>query len=368
MNSNRKIEEYNIVRVIAVILVVISHATYYQIITEYGGIDYSLPANLLNINSMDEITLKVLNFFKSLLYTFHMPVFFALSGALFKNSLNNRRINNYKELIIKKSKRLLIPFVLVIFLYSTPIKYLSGYFIDSKNILKDILLGQVLLQGNNYLWFLPTLFFEFLIIWIVKDKINDKKKKIIFLISFAIINVFGNLIKINLISNILLYLIYFYIGYCFEEYRNEFNKEIDKNSRMNNLAKVIFIVSILIIFNLYYSISEGLLFKIIKYPLKLIMGVLGIYMVYLISYKLSKTTIVTNGVIKKINKCSFGIYLYSDPLNYLILYITYNIFGIHTFYTNPGIILIFFARISITFIVALNITSFIKKKNIKYIC
>ena len=97
------------------------------------------------------------------------------------------------------------------------------------------------------------------------------------------------------------------------------------------------------------------------------MAILGSYMVYLISYKLSKTKISDNFIIKKINECSFGIYLYSDPLNYLILYIVYNIFGINVFYTNPGIILIFLARAFITFFVALTITSFFRKKKIKYI-
>lgn len=172
----KKIEEYNIVRVIVVILVVISHCTYYQIITNYGGIDYSLPDSF-DITLIDKITRKILMFFTKFLYTFHMPLFFALSGALFKNSLTNGKISNFKDLIIQKSKRLLIPFIIIVLVFATSIKYLSGYFNNSENILKDIFLGQILLQGNNYLWFLPTLFFEFFAIYILKGKIDNKKGK-----------------------------------------------------------------------------------------------------------------------------------------------------------------------------------------------
>ena len=57
-----------------------------------------------------------------------------LSGALFENSINRKRIKNLKDLINQKSQRLLIPFIVTAVIYSTPIKYLSGYFVNSKNI------------------------------------------------------------------------------------------------------------------------------------------------------------------------------------------------------------------------------------------
>lgn len=366
MIQKKKIEEYNIVRVIAVLLVIISHCEYYKITTNYGEINYS-SAGVLNITFIDELTRKILTFFKNFLYTFHMPLFFALSGALFKNSLNNGKVNSFKELIIQKSERLLIPFIIIVLLFSTPIKYLSGYFSNSQNILKDIIVGQILLQGNNYLWFLPTLFFEFLVIYLIKEKINYKKCKTIFLIFFILMNIASPIIKITIIKNIFCYLIYFYIGYLFEDYRTEINQKIDKMNLINIIIKIIIITILLTIFNVY-DFNENISSKILKYTLKLFMAVLGTYMIYLISYKLSKTKISNNSIIRKINENSFGIYLYSDPLNYLILYIVYNIFGINVFYTNPGIILIFLTRLLITFFVSFAITSLLRKKKVKYIC
>lgn len=366
MSKSYKIEEYDLVRVIAVILVVISHCTYYQITTQYGGINYA-PNYALDTNFMDEITIKFLTLCKNILYTFHMPVFFALSGALFKNSIKKGKINKLKDILIQKAKRLLIPFIIIVVLFSTPIKYLSGYFNNSENLLKDIFVGQILLQGNNYLWFLPTLFFEFLIIGAIKGKINNKKEKKLFFIIFMLLNLLNPLIKLTIVKNIFYYLIYFYIGYCFEDNRIETNQRIDKKSLFNIVLKVISIIILLIAFNVY-DFKQNSILKIVKHILELFMGIIGTYMIYLIAYKLSKTNLSKNTRIQKISECSFGIYLYSDPLNYLILYITYNSFGIDGFYTNPGIIFIFFARVCITFFTAFAMTSLLRKKKIKYIC
>lgn len=354
------------VRVIAVILVVISHCTYYQITTKYGGINY-LPSYALNTNFLDESTIKLLTLCKNILYTFHMPVFFALSGALFKNSIERGKFNNLKDVLIQKSKRLLIPFIIIVLLFSTPIKYLSGYFSNSENLFKDIFMGQVLLQGNNYLWFLPTLFFEFLIIWIIKEKVKNKKGKSLFLLIFILVNLANPLVSITIIKNIFCYLIYFYIGYCFEDNRTKINQKIDKKSLFNIILEVVEILILLVVFNIY-DFKQSMIFKILKHMLMIFMGILGSYMIYLISYKLSKTNISRNSKIQRVNECSFGIYLYSDPLNYLILYIIYNNFGINIFYTNPGIVFIFFIRVFITFFIAFAITNLLKKKKIKYIC
>lgn len=363
-NKKNKIIEYNIVRVIAVILVLVSHCTYYRILTNYGGIDYNI-ADSIDVTFLDKITRKAFTFFKDFLYLFHMPLFFALSGALFKNSINNK-VKSAKELIVKKTKRLLIPFVIVIILFATPIKYLSNYFSNSSNILKDIFIGQILLQGNNYLWFLPTLFFNFIIIWLMRNKIENKNIKInmFFLI---LLNIVSPIIKIRILKEICCYLIYFYIGYCFEDYRTKFNEILNKKHFRRVCLEIILIIISLIVFNIC-DFKGNIYLKILKYILNLIMAFLGTYMIYLISYEISKTKISESHIVEKINEYSFGLYLYSDPLNYLILYIVHNIFGIAVFYTNPGIVLIFVARLLITFFAAWFITSFLRKKKVKYIC
>ena len=70
---------YDWVRLIATILVIIGHSTYYYIMTQYGGCDYTaftLP-KLSNFYRMAE-------YMVSIIYLFHMPLYMALSGALYR--------------------------------------------------------------------------------------------------------------------------------------------------------------------------------------------------------------------------------------------------------------------------------------------
>ena len=68
-------------RNLLVLLVVIGHATYYDIITPFGGIQYGMLMEKAGIQDtlFHSLTSELTNF----IYTFHMPVFIALSGSLF---------------------------------------------------------------------------------------------------------------------------------------------------------------------------------------------------------------------------------------------------------------------------------------------
>ncbi len=363
INKVKSIKEYDIIRVIAVILVVIGHCTYYKISSNYGGINYILDTK--SMSDIGKLIFKSLNLLTTVLYSFHMPLFFALSGALFKNSLNNNKYKNFRELIVKKSQRLLVPFLIVAIIYSVPIKYISGYYNGSQNVIKNIFIGQILLQGNTHLWFLPTLFCIFCISYIYKyilrNELEKLNKLIIFLILISL-NILSASIKIVLVKNVLFYLIYFYIGYCFEDIREEINNKI------NNLKKIVYLYLVLGIGILLVSLKIFDFSICIKMCLKIILALLEISITYIICYKLSKIDkIVENNRIKTINKFSFGIYLYSDPLNYYILLIVGNYF---TQYMNTtlGIITLFLARLLITFYVSVVITYILKKLKVKYIC
>ena len=97
--------EYDVLRVILVILVLVGHSIYYCVNTEYGGIEYGLKE--FNI-------FGILNNIFYYITIFHMPLFFALSGALFANSNLGKSKRNFKELVKNKFKRLIIPFIFII--------------------------------------------------------------------------------------------------------------------------------------------------------------------------------------------------------------------------------------------------------------
>ena len=92
---------YDWLRVVLVIFEVIGHATYLDIKTPFGSIYY---ATLMQGNGVDTSWFyKYANALTGFIYSFHMPVFIALSGCLFALKRYDLR-----SLVSKKFKRLLI--------------------------------------------------------------------------------------------------------------------------------------------------------------------------------------------------------------------------------------------------------------------
>ena len=97
---------------------------------------------------------------QAVIYTFHVPVFFLLSGIGF----NERE--NLKQFFIKKIRTLLLPYYIWGAIAVT-IYLLAGHLITDKEILtlKECLIGLLwgnaktqYMQFNLHLWFLPALF------------------------------------------------------------------------------------------------------------------------------------------------------------------------------------------------------------------
>ena len=88
--------------------------------------------------SFDENTL-----FK-IIYSFHMPVFIALSGCLFALKRYDLR-----SLVSKKFKRLLISFFVVWLAWNLPIKSFTGYY---NNVSVSGMFLQMIFPSCVYLW------------------------------------------------------------------------------------------------------------------------------------------------------------------------------------------------------------------------
>ena len=102
-----------------------------------------------------------------------MPLFMMLSGACF--SLTIHKVAGLKAFVSNKARRLLVPFLFTTLLLSVPLKYMSGYYTESANVLEDIVLGQFLLMGNSHLWFVASLFWIFLMYYGLHQKhLTDK--------------------------------------------------------------------------------------------------------------------------------------------------------------------------------------------------
>ena len=98
---------------------------------------------------------------RDFIYLFHMPLFFILSGYLFQfSSINN--INLFPGLIIKKIKRLIVPFLTVAAIFIL-VKIIIGSFLSLQHPVTLSSIRQLFINPSHsfapLLWFLYTLFF-----------------------------------------------------------------------------------------------------------------------------------------------------------------------------------------------------------------
>lgn len=100
------------------------------------------------------------------IYSFHMSLFFAASGFLYKS------VDNYFSYIRKKAQRLLIPYVFFCLAIIFIRMVLPGFTVEEASS-KELLLS-ILLYGGN-LWFLYVLFFIFLVFPLLDGIINKVK-------------------------------------------------------------------------------------------------------------------------------------------------------------------------------------------------
>lgn len=134
-------------RGIAIVLVVFGHSI----------ILYSSAWNIYTT----EWNVPVLDYLKSIINLIQMPLFFSLSGYVFRFSLEQHK---FFAIIKNKIRRILIPFLIFALAYLLPIRLIIGYHGYIGCSMWDIVISKIILGGDNgHLWYLPTLFLVFLI-------------------------------------------------------------------------------------------------------------------------------------------------------------------------------------------------------------
>ena len=351
INANKKVlyrqEDKDLLRIILVVLVVIGHGTYYDIVTKFGGINYGTMMS--NALIPDTIFHKITSILTSFIYTFHMPAFIALSGSLFSLKKNV----SMKEIIVKKAKRLLIPFLAVWFFWNLPIKYFSGYYAGVS--IKGMLL-QLIFPSCVYLWYLECLFFVFLIAsFICKLEIKKQIVAVTFCWCMGVV-LYKKLDQYHVLGDPLYYLLWFYLGYRLEN--------IIVWLKKHNVWKYSSILGAFLVVCVSFVID-----KIAKFPPFHFLSsyvICPFFMLIVLNYMVRHTKINSTAV-KKMSDYGMGIYLYAEPLNYLFLFAFYRLCGIEYFGLELGAAIIYFSRIIITPIIAIGITWILKRFNLKYL-
>ena len=280
--------------------------------------------------------------------TFHIQTFTMASGFLYfyLREVKNK-YNNSKEFILKKTKRLIIPFIFTCIFWVIPF---AVYYFHYD--LSQIFNRYVLMRQPNQLWFLIMLFLVFAIITLVykRIKISFIGLIIIYIFSITIGTALGHFnINFFQIDKAITYFLYFYFG----GYIYKFNKNIS--------IKQIIIISCLlpvIIITINYMSNSGLgllyYLSVLLQPVISLIEILIIYYICSIIAKKSKS-LFNNKIYTLLEENSFGIYLFHQQIIYFTITILNGI-------VHP--IIQTLLSFSISIIISLIICLLLKKKKI----
>lgn len=194
------------------------------------------------------------------IYSFHMPLFFIVSGFLVNKEYE------IKKFYFLKIKRLLIPYIFINIVDYIPRHIFPTLVNNSQNSIV-----RVMLYSGVATWFVYTLLMIFLIFPLIEKYIFKRDKHCVFLIILIIFNIVFQFeienIKIFTLNKVFFYLIYFYSGYVLKKfYAKIIEEKLLPNKWITIAAAIIFFF-----FNYRYasSVYTKILFPCIGFILAL---------------------------------------------------------------------------------------------------
>lgn len=304
-NENILMSNINLVRLVALILVVLGHSTAsYTKSWVYSA----------NVNS------SLYNFLSIYVSSFHLSVFVFASGLTYAyKQKSGHAYSSYLILIKKKLKRLILPYVFIGSLYMIPIGMLLNISRYNKSYL-DNLKGFILGYSNGHLWYLFMLFNVFLAYYFIEKKLNSRKNIII----VTIILIVGKIVSKQIpdffeINSMMNYLIVFHLGYCTYLYKYKISlltRNILGKHKVITLVSSILIISLILLIKSKVPYIYGVT-SCIYSIIDIIICIIGIVQVYSIVLIINKSKYLNYA--KRINKYNFNIYLLHEPIIFIIL-------------------------------------------------
>jgi len=297
---------YDWLRLIATIFVVIGHSTYLSIQTLHGGVAYELPVFLHGISQAP--LFYVVQKVSTWVYSFHMPLFFMLSGAV----LALKPIGSFHQLVKSKAKRLLLPYYTYGLLFTLPVKRLGNFYTNASWVeaMKAFLYG----AEDSHLWFLPALFWCTIAFVLLQKLLRNSKISNIYslLLLSGICQFAGSYLPFDVLvlKRGLGYLFYFALGYVFETKRQKNIKWSLKRSLLLCLA--LLLIQVL---HIRYHILNGFL--------RIISGSALSFTLADICNRLFRK-VTRRGWWKVLTRNLFYVYIFHDPLEYIVLRIYMN--------------------------------------------
>jgi len=295
------------IRAIAVMLVVLGHCTlissHYDQLSTYKYIPSYTPHS--------EALLR------KYIYSFHMPLFFWISGFIhYYSTMECGKDFKLLNSINKKICRLLIPCFSTALFVLLPTVYLFGH--HTKDVMQH-LLGSILgFDITFHLWFLPTLFLIFLF-FILSHKFIHNINWGFMCVALLLLHFSSN--KFLLLKQPFYYAIYFYAGYINRKYKDYVD------AFKSSYGFITFFLVHIILFSCsitdFLSIGQDEVSWAINSVINIFMAFSGIYYMYYLSKILSHYLRSCNiwKHIAAVDKASYVIYLFHVSIVYCILFL-----------------------------------------------
>lgn len=256
-------------------------------------------------------------YFKKWIYSFHMPLFFFISGYLFNF---DKYKDNYKEFLKKRFKSLIIPYFLlqfVIWILLFAFQYKFNLTTEALDRFIGIFLGYRMHKYYFYLWFFILLFIVENIMYFLIKYLN-KLLYIIAIISYIcsyylLKNVQGFFLSTDLVPLCLTFVI---AGYL---YKRDFSKMVDG---WNKIIKAFLLICALAV-SVFVSYKNSYYFGLINIHdcnigdprLFIVAALAGIMFIYLLSTFINKCK-----VLEDLGKNTVVIYAFQNPIVFPIAY------------------------------------------------
>lgn len=240
-----------------------------------------------------------------IIYSFHMPLFFMLSGGVYKICLNNGKYYIFHDLVINKYHRLIKPYIITSTFIVFPV-----YYITNKDLsIIDVLIQTITSQNAQHLWFIFDLFIIFILLYYPIKYLSNY----IILPTLLVINVIPYISNIIVIQRFFIYSIWFYLGFILLE---------KITSRKYNFFSALLSISVFFVFYFSYNKIEygNLVLKNAYFFLLSFSGCISLIFFSNVIINNIGNKILSSSIYNNLKTYSFDIYLYSCPIQ--IIYVS----------------------------------------------
>jgi fucose 4-O-acetylase-like acetyltransferase len=283
LNAQKLSQDLYLIRGLAIVFVVIGHV----IGDRYSGIRKLYAEDIPN-----------LGYAYNFIYTFHMPIFFIISGISFAIFSQNK--TSFLKFLKSKATRLIIP----LFCWA-PI-YFIFRFISAGNIKFSLVrLLTSPFYADFIFWFFHTLFLISIFCFLL---IKKNSSQWVYLIVSIFLFV-GSFYLSGLISLVLYWNIFYAFGYVAATYISQVRSKIENSSYFLSLVSIFLLILSMLAVNYFWNQDYSLIARFIN-------GITGFSMMYIIAG--TNWEIIRSSLIVKVIKVLSYIFTYLGKISMTI--------------------------------------------------